>query len=86
MKLPDLTQELYEHYAVMSAQTHEAHVMEYGKACIAAQKPIRMPKLTNVKGYRLHHTNGVDAYREGWNAAVRAMLKNVAPSSKGGAE
>lgn len=49
-------------------------------AAPAAQPPvipkaIRMPKLSETQEFRIGDMNGVDAYRKGWNAAVRAMRR-----------
>lgn len=49
-------------------------------------KAIRMPKLSESQEYRIGDMNGVDAYRKGWNAAVRAMRRAALPESAGEAE
>lgn len=37
VRLPDLSEELYEHYPAMSAQAHEAAVKEYARALLQAK-------------------------------------------------
>lgn len=51
----------------------------------APPKAIRMPKLTESLDHRLSHMNGADAYRKGWNAAVRAMRRAALAESATGA-
>lgn len=55
-------------------------------APVAVPKAVRMPKLSENQEYRIGDMNGVDAYRKGWNAAVRAMRRAALSGSAGKAE
>lgn len=67
MKLPALSNELYEFYPSMSAQTHEAEVKAYAKAMIAIQPKQTVKQLdwkaTGLNGQSLAATAfGIDSF------------------------